>query len=141
MMKQVKQNLLQIAHTTWQMHWESRDFTQTYQVGQVQGSKSLYQIGKELRLVRSCMPVSTDNAERAAKRVNGMKVAVSRMLTRATCLAQNAAVGVFPCVQPLSEPIVWRAVQLKRMQQAVEQDQWQPQFESLHQQTDKLDQP
>jgi hypothetical protein len=110
-------------------------------VGQVQGSKSLYQIGKELRLVRSCMPVSTDNAERAAKRVNGMKVAVSRMLTRANCLANNAAVGVFPCVQPLSEPIVWRAVQLKRMQAAVELGQWQPQFESLHQQADELDQP
>jgi hypothetical protein len=112
-MKQVKQNLLQIAHTTWQKHWESLDFTQTYQVGQVQGSKSLYQIGKELRLVRSCMPVSTD----------------------------NAATGVFPCVQPLSEPMVWRAVQLKRMQEAVEQGQWQSQFESLTQQADELDQP
>jgi hypothetical protein len=137
----IRKDLLQIAHTTWQMHWESRDPTQTYQVGQVQGSKSLYQIGKELRLVRSCMPVSTDNPERAAKRVNGMKVAVSRMLTRANCLAHNAAVGVFPCVQPLSEPIVWRAVQLKRLQQAVEQGQWQPQFESQPQQADELDQP
>jgi hypothetical protein len=100
-----------------------------------------YQIGKELRLVRSCMPVSTDNPERAAKRVNGMKVAVSRMLTRANCLGNNAAVGVFPCVQPLNEPIVWRAVQLKRMQAAVEQGQWQPQFESVTQQADELDQP
>jgi hypothetical protein len=140
MMKQVKQNLLQIAHTMWQMHCESRDHTQTYQVGQVQGSKSLYQIGKELRLVRRCMPVSTDNPERAAKLVNGMKVAVSRMLTRANCLAHNAAVGVFPCVQPLKESIVWRVVQLKRMQEAVEQGQWQPQFESVLL-IDNLDQP
>jgi hypothetical protein len=66
---------------------------------------------------------------------------LSRDLGECHCLANNAAVGVFPCVQPLSEPIVWRAVQLKRMQQAVEHGQWQPQFESLHQQTDKLDQP
>jgi hypothetical protein len=135
----IRKDLLQLP-TTWQMHWETRDFTLTYHVGQVQGSKSLYQIGKELRLVRSGMPVSTDNAERAAKRVNGRKVAVSRMLSRSNCLAHNAAVGVFPCVQPLSEPIVWHAVQLKRMQQAVEQAHWQPQFESLHQQADELDQ-
>jgi hypothetical protein len=56
-------------------------------------------------------------------------------------LENNAAVGLFPCVQPLNEHIVWRAVQFKRMQEAVELGQWQPQFESLHQQPDELDQP
>lgn len=60
--------------------------------------KSLYQIGKELRLVKTCMPVATDNAKKATVRVNGMKVAVSRMLSRANNLAANAAVGVFPSV-------------------------------------------
>jgi hypothetical protein len=115
---------------TWQMHWQSRDPIQTYRIGQVQGNKSLYQIGKELRLVRTCMPVITDNIERAAKRVNGMKVAVSRMLSRANNLASNAAVGVFPSVQPLVKPIVWRPVQQQRMEDAVAAGQWQPLFES-----------
>ena len=117
---------------TWQMHWESRDPTQTYKIGQVQGSKSLYQIGKELRLVRTCMPQPTDNAERAAKRVNGMKVAVSRMLVRANNLAANAAVGVFPSVQPLDTPIVWRPPQQQKMAEAVAAGLWQPRFEDSH---------
>ncbi|MFM7012804.1 MAG: hypothetical protein ACKO0Z_26340 [Betaproteobacteria bacterium] len=114
------------------MHWQSRDPSQSYRVEQVQGSNSLYRIGKELRLVKTCIPQVTDNAERAraAKRVNGMKVAVSRMLARANNLAQNAAAGIFPSVQPMAEPIVWRSVQQQRMGEAVAAGQWQPLFES-----------
>jgi len=126
----IRKDLMQIAHMAWQLHWESRDLTKTYRIGQVQGSKSLYQIGKELRLVKTCMPVVTDNAERAAKRVNGMKVSVSRMLARANNLAQNAAVGIFPSVQPLAEPIVWRPAQQRRMEEAVAANLWQPLFDA-----------
>ena len=114
------------------MHWESRDPTQTYRIGQAQGSKSLYQIGKELRLVRTCVPQPTDSAERAAKRVNGMKVAVSRMLVRANNLSANAAVGVFPSVQELDIPIVWRPIQQRKMAEAVAAGLWQPRFEDNH---------
>jgi hypothetical protein len=128
----IRKDLLQIAHVTWQMHWQSRDLSQSYKIGQVQGSKSLYQIGKELRLVRTCMPVVTDNAERAAKRVNGMKVAVSRMLARANYLAQNAAVGTFPSVQPVAESIVWRSAQQQRMDDAVAAGEWRPLFDAAH---------
>ncbi len=114
------------------MHWESRDLTESYKIGYEQGSKSLYQIGKELRLVRTCMPVVTDNAERAAKRVNCMKVAVWRMLARATHLAQNAAAGTFPSVQPMTEPIVWRRTQQQRLEEAVAAGQWLPLFDAAH---------
>ncbi len=128
----IRKDLLQIAHMTWRMHWESRDPTQTYRIGQIQGSKSLYQIGKELRLVKTCMPQATDNVERAAKRVNGMKVAVSRMLARANYLAENAAIGTFPSLQPMAEPIVWRSIQHQRMQQAIAAGEWRPLFDAAH---------
>ena len=124
----IRKDLLQIAHTTCQMHWQTRDPNQSYRIGQVQGSKSLYQIGKELRLVRTCMPAATDNVERAAKRVNGMKVAVSRMLSRANYLAQNSAIGIFPNVQPPTDPIIWRQIQKQRMEEAVAAGQWRPLF-------------
>jgi hypothetical protein len=52
-------------------------------LGRAHATKSLYQIGTELRLIKSCMPVSIDNLESEAKRVNRMKVAVSRMLNKA----------------------------------------------------------
>lgn len=128
----IRKDLLLIAHQTWQLHAESRDPDKTHKIGQVQGSMSLYQIGKHMRLVKTCMPVGTDNAERAAKRVNGMKVAVARMLKRAQALMDNAAVGVFPCVLPLAERVVWRRSQQQAMAEAVAQGQWQPLFDHTH---------
>ena len=74
------------------------------------------------------MPAATDNVERAAKRVNGMKVAVSRMLSRANYLAQSSAIGIFPSLQPPVEPIVWRTIQKRRMEEAVAAGQWRPLF-------------
>ena len=75
------------------------------------------------------MPVVTDSKERAAKRVNGMKVAVVRMLDRANNLIANAAVGTFPSVQPAKEPIVWRPVQQRKLDEAVAAGRWRPLFD------------
>ena len=75
----------------------------------VKGTKSLYQFGKDMRLVASCMPKPNDSRDRAAKKVNGMKVAVSRMLLRANNLIENAAIGTFPLIQLCKEPIIWRS--------------------------------
>ena len=128
----IRQDVIESAYAVWSLYYESRDGRSVDKIGQVTGTKSLYQIGKELRLVRTCMPVVTDNAERAAKRVNGMKVAVSRMLARANYLAQNAAVGTFPSVQPMAEPIVWRSAQQQRMDKAVAAGEWRPLFDAAH---------
>ena len=125
----IRQDVIESAHAVWRVHYESRDGRVVDKIGQAHGSKSLYQIGKELRLVRSCMPVVTDNKERAAKRVNGMKVAVVRMLSRANNLTANAAVGVFPSIQPISEPIVWRPVQQRKLEEAVAAGLWRPLFD------------
>jgi hypothetical protein len=81
-----------------------------------------------LRLVKTCMPAVTDDAKRAAMRVNGMKVAVSRMLTRANNLIDNAAVGVFPSVQIQPSPIVWRPRQQQQLAEAVAAKLWRPLF-------------
>ena len=126
----IRQDVIESAHAVWRLHYESRDGRVTEKIGQTTGSKSLYQIGKELRLVRSCMPAVTDDAKRAAMRVNGMKVAVSRMLTRANNLIENAAVGVFPSVHPQPTPIVWRPVQQQRLAEAVAAKLWRPLFDA-----------
>ena len=124
----IRQDVIESAYAVWKLHHESRDGRVVEKVGQAHGTKSLYQIGKELRLVRSCMPVSTDDQERAAKRVNGMKVAVSRMLTRANNLIDNAAIGVFPSIQPIKEEIEYSTPQLLRMLEAVASG-WRPLFD------------
>ena len=124
----IRQDVIESAYAVWKLHYESRDGRVVEKIGQSHGTKSLYQIGKELRLVRSCMPVSTDNQEAAAKRVNGMKVAVSRMLARANNLIENAAIGVFPSIQPMKEEIEYSPVQLLRMNEAVASS-WRPLFD------------
>ena len=88
-LKGLRQDVIESAYAVWRVHHQSRDGRQVERVGQAKGAKSLYQIGKELRLVKSCMPAATDDQIRSAKRVNGMKVAVSRMLTRANNLIEN----------------------------------------------------
>jgi hypothetical protein len=122
----IRQSVIEVAYQVWQLHHAHHDSSTTYAVGQTQGSKSLYQIGKELRLVKSCMPAATDDAKRAAMRVNGMKVAVSRMLARANNLAANAAVGTFPSVQVLAEPILWKRIPQQRMADAIAKGLWRP---------------
>ena len=124
----IRQDVIESAYAVWKLHHESRDGRVVEKVGQAHGTKSLYQIGKELRLVRSCMPVSTDDQERAAKRVNGMKVAVSRMLTRANNLIDNAAIGVFPSIQPIKDEIGYTPVQLLRLNEALAYG-WRPLFD------------
>jgi hypothetical protein len=124
----IRQDVIESAYAVWKLHHESRDDRIVLKIGQAHGTKSLYQIGKELRLVRSCMPVATDNQEAAAKRVNGMKVAVSRMLTRANNLIENAAIGVFPSIQPIKEEIEYSTPQLLRMLEAVASG-WRPLFD------------
>jgi hypothetical protein len=124
----IRQDVIESAYAVRRLHYESRDGRTVDKVGQVTGTKSLYQIGKELRLVRTCMPQPTDDKERAAKRVNGMKVAVSRMLDRANNLIENAAIGTFPSIQTIKEPIVWRPVQQQHLKEAVSSGQWHPLF-------------
>lgn len=125
----IRQDVIEAAFQVWKAHYLSRDGRQVDKIGQITGTKSLYQIGKELRLVKSCMPMPTDDKERSAKRVNGMKVAVSRMLSRANYLIENAAVGIFPSVQPIKESIVWRTIQQQKLSEAVEAKQWRPLFD------------
>lgn len=125
----IRQDVIESAFDVWRLHQQSRDGRQVEKIGQTQGNKSLYQIGKELRLVRTCMPAPTDGKERAAQKVNGMKVAVSRMLSRANNLIDNAAVGTFPSIQALSEPIVWRPAQQQKLAEAMAAGLWRPLFD------------
>lgn len=126
----IRQDVIESAYAVWRVHYESRDGRVIQNIGQVQGAKSFYQIGKELRLVRTCMPAPTDGKELAAKKINGMKVAVSRMLTRANNLIDNAAVGVFPSIQAVREPIIWREVQQKKLAEAIAAGKWRPLFDA-----------
>jgi hypothetical protein len=80
---------------------------------------SHHQIGVRLRLVQSCMPARTDSDDKERKKRNGMKVAVTRMLTRANALIANAAIGVFPSTVAVAPMRRWTATQQKGLDQAI----------------------
>jgi hypothetical protein len=125
----LKQDVIEIARQVWQTSYEAQDPNIEYQMGKPQGNKSLYQIGKELRLVASCMPQTGDTIERTRKRVNGMKVAVTRMLRRADNLIANAETGVFPSVAAPREPIQIRQAQQVKLEESVKAGFWRPLFD------------
>jgi hypothetical protein len=74
------------------------------------------------------MPATSDMAERRKKRVNRMKMAVSRMLNRAQLLTQNAAIGNFPCIKKLEEPIRWSQRNQDAIDRAIRENLFKPLF-------------
>jgi hypothetical protein len=126
----IRSSSFEMAYSAWKLYYLSRDGRTVNRIGQPLGSKSLYQIGKELRLVEKCMPAPGDSSEKSKKKINGMKVATSRMIKRAENLILNAALGDFPVVTAPQDPIVWRTGQKLKLEQAITAGQWQPLFES-----------
>ena len=87
---------------------------------------SFYQIGARLRLSESLIIQENDTRDRKAKKRNAMKVAVSRMLSRAERLIQNVEIGIFPSYEPV--PIVrrWTSRQQAELDAAVALGAWRP---------------
>jgi hypothetical protein len=124
----IRSNSLKMPFEVWKLFYQSRDDREVPRLGRQLGTKSLYQIGKELALVAKCMPVAGELKSKSDKKVNGMKVATSRMLKRANNLILNASVGEFPVVTSPKQPIVWNAKEKLRLDKAVKDGYWQPIF-------------
>jgi hypothetical protein len=60
------------------------------------------------------------------KKRNGMKVAVSRMLSRANALIANAEIGIFPSFAPVAKRERWTNEQQQELDAAIERGEWQP---------------
>jgi hypothetical protein len=93
---------------------------------------SHYHIGVKLHLVGSCMPSPTDSDDKARRKRNGMKVAVTRMLTRANALIANAEIGIFPSFEKLAPRQRWTEEQRKDLEEAIANGLWQPPDVSLN---------
>lgn len=126
----VRLDVLQIAQQVWQRHYETRFADTPVGIGQAKGSKTLYQIGLEFRLVKSCMPRPGDSIEIARKKVNGMKVGVSRMLNRANCLIANAEIGLFPCFDTVEQQKRWPRRNQAAFDEAITAGLWRPLFDA-----------
>jgi hypothetical protein len=129
-LKGIRKDIFPVAHQIAEKVYQSiaASGKTNFSIGEVKGNKSLYQIGKEMQLVKACMPAIGDKPERSKQKVNGMKVAVSRMLHRAQLLTQNAAIGNFPCVQKLEEPIHWSNRNQNSINLAVLEQRFKPLF-------------
>jgi len=84
------------------------------------------QIGTAIKLVPKCMPKFTDGEVMERKKRNGMKVAVSRMLSRADALIANAEIGIFPCMTQPTPRKRWTDKQQLALDNALAEGKWVP---------------
>ena len=95
-------------------------------IGKPYDTMTTQQIGIGFRLVRSCLPKFTDTEDVERNKRNGMKVAVSRMIRRASSLIANAEIGVFPSFAPVEKRVRWTEQQQIEFDAAIERGEWQP---------------
>ncbi len=126
----IRMDVIQIGHQVWQRHYETRLPVQPDAVGQLKGAKSLYQIGLEMGLVGSCKPKAGDSIEIVRKKVNGMKVGVSRMLRRANLLIANAEIGLFPSFSNVETVKRWPLKNQAAFDEAIKAGLWRPLFDA-----------
>lgn len=89
---------------------------------------SLYQIGVGIDLSAKLVIQDSDTNDRKAKKRNAMKVAMSRMLTRAEALIQNIEVGIFPSYEPVPVVPRWTEHQQSEMDAAIASGKWKPKY-------------
>ena len=121
----IRMEVLETAHNVWCLTQLIDQAKQPRsKLGKPFNAMTSQQLGIALRLVRSCMPKPTDSEDVERRRRNGMKVAVSRMLTRANALIANAEIGNFPSVEPVAHRKRWTAKQQKALDAAIEAGKW-----------------
>jgi hypothetical protein len=123
----IRIDVLSVAHDVWSFNCLIERAKQPKSnVGKPFDAMTSQQLGIALRLVRSCMPKFTDGEDAERKKRNGMKVAVSRMLTRANAVIANAEIGIFPSFAPVAARRRWTAKQQMALDAAVAAGKWRP---------------
>lgn len=123
----IRMSVLSVAHDVWCLNeLVERAKLPNSTIGKPFDKMHSYQIGHALRLVRNCMPHPTDGEDRERQKRNGMKVAVSRMLTRANALIANAEIGLFPSFDPVEPRQRWTAKQQAELDAAIAAGKWNP---------------
>ena len=85
-----------------------------------------HQIGVGFELVRNCMPKLGEGVLKGRAKRNGMKVAVSRLVSKADALIANAEIGKFPSYDKVAPRKRWTAQQQKELDAAVARGEWVP---------------
>ena len=123
----IRQSVIRDARDIWCVNEIVQNAKKTNSnIGKPFNTMTTQQIGIGFRLVRSCLPQFTDGEEVERKKRNGMKVAVSRMVHRASTLISNAEIGIFPSFDAVEPRIRWTAQQQKELDAALECGEWQP---------------
>jgi hypothetical protein len=123
----IKMSVLVDAHNIWCLNYLIDLATlPNSKIGKPFDRMTSQQLGTAMRLVRSCMPKYTDGEDVERKKRNGMKVAVSRMLSRADALIANAEIGIFPSMTPAAPRRRWTAKQQLDLDKALAVGKWTP---------------
>jgi hypothetical protein len=123
----VRKDILKRAHEIWCVnHLVQLAKQEGSTIGAPFNKMTTHQMGVGFRLVRNCMPRAGDGIEIGRKKRNGMKVAVSRMLSRADALIANAEIGKFPSFEKVESRQRWTEQKQRELDAAVARGEWQP---------------
>ncbi len=123
----IRKRVLRRAHDIWCLnHLVKLAKQESSAIGAPFNKLTTHQMGVGFRLVPNCMPKKWDGAETGRKKRNGMKVAVSRMITRADALIANAEIGKFPSFDKVEPRKRWTEKQQKEFDLALANNEWMP---------------
>ena len=138
----IRQSVIRDARDIWCVNEIAQNAKKpNSSIGKPFNTMTTQQIGIGFRLVRTCLPQFTDNEEVERKKRNGMKVAVSRMVHRASSLIANAEIGIFPSFDDVEPRLRWTAQQQKALDAALERGEWQPAAMDIDYFRKKFDRP
>ena len=123
----VRKDILKRAHAIWSLnHLVKLAKQEDSTIGAPFNKMTTHQMGVGFKLVKDCMPKTGEGILIGRKKRNGMKVAISRMLTRADALIANAEIGNFPSFEKVAPRKRWTDEQQQALDAAVARGDWLP---------------
>jgi hypothetical protein len=107
--------------------WQETELSGDRQRVGISKGISYYDLGVKYNVNPKHVMNGPDDLRKHKKR-NAMKVTVHRMLGKVDALIANAEIGIFPSESLLEARERWKPSQLKRLEKALADGEWQPQL-------------
>ena len=126
-LKGIRKDILKKAYEVWAVYnlvkLAKKDASS---IGAPFNKLTTHQIGVGFELVRNCMPKLGEGVLKGRAKRNGMKVAVSRLVSKADSLIANAEIGKFPSYDKVSPRKRWTDQQQRELDTAIANGEWIP---------------
>lgn len=125
-LKGIRKDIFKKAYEVWAVSHLVKLAKKDDAIGAPFNKLTTHQIGVGFELVRNCMPKRGEGVVVGRAKRNGMKVAVSRLVSKADALIANAEIGNFPSYDKVAPRKRWTEQQQKELDEALAKGEWMP---------------